>query len=40
MAETVFKALSSNQSVLFPSNLLERIPVNHPVLLVNQAVNI
>lgn len=36
MAKIVFKALSSNQSVLFPSNLLERIPVNHPVLIVNQ----
>ena len=34
-----FKELSSNQSVLFPSNLLERIPDNHPVLIVNQVVD-
>lgn len=33
-----FKELVSNQSVLFPSNLLERIPDNHPVLIVNQVV--
>jgi transposase len=33
-----FKELTSNQSVLFPSNLLERIPDNHPVLIVNQVV--
>jgi transposase len=34
-----FKELNSNQSVLFPSNILERIPENHPVLLVNQVVD-
>lgn len=34
-----FKDLSSNQSVLFPSNLLERIPDNHPVLIVNQVID-
>lgn len=34
-----FKELSSNQSVLFPTNLLERIPSNHPVLIVNQVVD-
>jgi transposase len=39
MAKIVFKTLSSNQSVLFPSNLLERIPANHPVLVVNETVN-
>ncbi len=39
MAKIVFKRLSSNQSVLFPCNLLERIPENHPVLIVNQIVD-
>jgi transposase len=39
MAKIVFKTLSSNQSVLFPSNLLERIPAHHPVLIVNQIVD-
>lgn len=39
MTKIVFKELSSNQSVLFPSNLLERIPDNHPVLIVNQIVD-
>lgn len=34
-----FKSLSSNQTVLFPSNLLDRIPANHPVLIVNQVVD-
>mgnify|MGYP002715502977 CR=1 FL=1 len=34
-----FKELTSNQCVLFPSNLLERIPSNHPVLIVNQIVD-
>lgn len=34
-----FKSLSNNQIVLFPSNLLERIPSNHPVLIVNQVVD-
>jgi transposase len=39
MAEIVFKELNSNQNVLFPTNLLERIPSNHPVLPVNQIVD-
>ena len=39
MSKIVFKSLSSNQTVLFPSNLLEYIPENHPVLLVNQVVD-
>ena len=39
MANIVFKELTSNQSVLFPSNLLDRIPANHPVLLVNHVVD-
>jgi len=39
MAKIRFKELSSNQNVLFPINLLERIPVNHPVLIVNQVVD-
>lgn len=39
MAKIVFKELSSNQSVLFPVNILDRIPANHPVLVVNQVVN-
>ncbi len=39
MAKIVFKTLNSNQSVLFPCNLLERIPANHPVLIVNQIVD-
>jgi transposase len=39
MAKIVFKTLSFNLSVLFPSNLLERIPSNHPVLIVNEIVD-
>jgi transposase len=39
MSKIVFKTLSSNQSVLFPTNLLERIPAHHPVLIVNQVVD-
>jgi transposase len=39
MAKIVFKTISSNQSVLFPTNLLEGIPSNHPVLIVNQVVD-
>lgn len=39
MSKIRFKELSSNQSVLFPSNLLGRIPENHPVLIVNQVVD-
>ena len=39
MSKIIFKELTSNQNVLFPSNLLDRIPENHPVLLVNQVVD-
>ena len=39
MAKIVFKELTSNQNVLFPTNLLEHIPANHPVLLINQVVD-
>lgn len=34
-----FKELSSNQIVLFPSRLDEKIPSNHPVRLVNEIVD-
>jgi len=34
-----FKQLESNQVVLFPGNLSERIPENHPVRIVNQVVD-
>ncbi len=34
-----FKALTSQQAVLFPSNLSDRIPENHPVRIVNQVVD-
>ncbi len=34
-----FKSITSQQSVLFPSNLSERIAANHPVRLVNQIVD-
>lgn len=34
-----FKKLESNQVVLFPSNLSDRIPANHPVHIVNQVVD-
>lgn len=33
-----FKALTSQQVVLFPSNLSDRIPENHPVRIVNDVV--
>lgn len=39
MAEIIFKELSYNQSVLYSSNLLDYIPKNHPVLIVNQVVD-
>ncbi len=38
-SKITFKRLESNQVVLFPSNLSERIPKNHPVRIVNQIVN-
>lgn len=34
-----FKKLESNQVVLFPSNLSDRIPTNHSVRIVNQVVD-
>ena len=34
-----FKAITSQQSVLFPSNLGDKIAANHPVRIVNQIVN-
>lgn len=34
-----FKAVTSQQSVLFPSNLSDKIAANHPVRLVNQIVD-
>lgn len=34
-----FKAITSQQSVLFPSNLGDKIPVNHPVRIVNNVVD-
>ncbi len=34
-----FKEITSQQSVLFPSNLSDKIRVNHPVRVVNQVVN-
>lgn len=34
-----FKAITSQQSVLFPSNLSDKIAANHPVRIVNQIVD-
>lgn len=39
MAKVIFKELANNQVVLFPTNISDRIPENHPVLLVNQVVD-
>jgi transposase len=39
MSKKVFKPLTSNQVVLFPSNLSDRIPKNHPVRLVDRIVD-
>ncbi len=39
MAKIIFKELTSNQNVLFPVSLSERIPSNHPVRVVNQVVD-
>ena len=39
MAKIVFKELTSNQNVLFPVSLSERIGWNHPVRIVDQVVN-
>ena len=35
MSKKTFKELSSNQNVLFPVSLSEKIPFNHPVRIVN-----
>ena len=40
MAKIVFKELTSNQNVLFPVSLSEKIAVNHPVRVVNQVVDL
>lgn len=39
MKSLVFKSLTSSQSVLFPENLGDRIPSNHPVRLVSEVVD-
>lgn len=40
MAKIVFKELTSNQNVLFPVSLSEKIAINHPVRVVNQVVDV
>jgi len=39
MKTVIFKALTSSQVVLFPENLGDRIPSNHPVRLVSTVVD-
>lgn len=39
MANIQFKALPSNSPSLFPENIFDRIPCNHPVRLVDQVVD-
>ena len=39
MAKIVFKELTSNQNVLFPTSLSEKIAPNHPVRVVNSVVD-
>lgn len=39
MSKVVFKKLTSSQVVLFPQNLCDRIPENHPVRLVDYVVD-
>jgi transposase len=39
MKTVTFKSLTSSQVVLFPENLSDRIPVNHPVRLVSTVVD-
>jgi transposase len=39
MAKIIFKPVTSNQIVLFPENIGDRIPKNHPVRLVNQVID-
>ena len=38
MAKIVFKELTSNQNVLFPVSLSEKIASNHPVRVVNSVL--
>ena len=40
MAKIVFKELTSNQNVLFPVSLSDKIPSTHPVRIVNQVVDL
>lgn len=39
MAKIIFKSVTANQVVLFPENIGDRIPENHPVRLVNQVID-
>ena len=39
METVTFKALTSSQVVLFPENLCDKIPFNHPVRLVSTVVD-
>ena len=39
MKKVVFKELPNNQAQLFPENLLDRIPADHPVRLVDKIVD-
>jgi transposase len=39
MAKVVFKEVSGTQPTLFPQNILDRIPSNHPVRLVSEVVD-
>ena len=39
MAKVIFKSQSINAPELFPVNIFDKIPENHPVLLVDQVVN-
>ena len=40
MAKIVFKELTSDQNILFPVSLSEKIAANHPVRVVNQVVDL
>lgn len=40
MAKIVFKELTSDQNLLFPVSLSEKISSNHPVRVVNSVVNV
>ena len=39
MTKIAFKSTLSNLETLFPTRILNRIPANHPVLIVNQVVD-